>query len=145
MRMRIAQIAPPFESVPPSGYGGTERVVSVLTEELVRRGHEVTLFASGDACTAARLVAVAERALRLDPAVPDPYPHTLRPAGAGAGRDDAARPARPARLAGDLQCLPRGGARLDQRRAARPAAPGQLARHGLQRHRPGALPLPSRA
>jgi len=46
--MRIAQIAPPFQSVPPSGYGGTELVVSLVTEELVRRGHEVTLFASGD-------------------------------------------------------------------------------------------------
>ena len=46
--MRIAQVAPPFESVPPARYGGTERVVSTLTEELVRRGHEVTLFASGD-------------------------------------------------------------------------------------------------
>jgi glycosyltransferase involved in cell wall biosynthesis len=46
--MRIAQVAPPFESVPPARYGGTERVISTLTEELVRRGHEVTLFASGD-------------------------------------------------------------------------------------------------
>src|SRR5689334_21909645 len=70
--MRIAQVAPLFESVPPRLYGGTERVVSYLTEELVRLGHDVTLFASGDAETAARLVACAPRALRLDPAVKDP-------------------------------------------------------------------------
>src|SRR6188474_176472 len=61
--MRIAQIAPPFQSVPPAGYGGTERVVSLLTEELVRRGHEVTLFASGDSATAARLIPTVESAL----------------------------------------------------------------------------------
>jgi glycosyltransferase involved in cell wall biosynthesis len=65
--MRIAQVAPLFESVPPQGYGGTERVVSYLTEELVRRGHEVTLFASGDSRTAARLVPVSDRAARLEP------------------------------------------------------------------------------
>jgi hypothetical protein len=53
--MRIAQIAPLFESVPPKLYGGTERVVSVLTEELVSRGHDVTLVASGDSATAASL------------------------------------------------------------------------------------------
>jgi len=55
-----------YEPVPPPRYGGTERIVSYLTEELVRRGHDVTLFASGDSRTAARLVAVTERALRLD-------------------------------------------------------------------------------
>jgi glycosyltransferase involved in cell wall biosynthesis len=66
--MRIAQVAPLYEAVPPRLYGGTERVVSALTEELVRRGHDVTLFASGDSVTSARLVAVAERALRLDAA-----------------------------------------------------------------------------
>ncbi len=53
--MKIAQIAPLFESVPPKFYGGTERVVSYLTEELVALGHEVTLFASGDSVTRARL------------------------------------------------------------------------------------------
>jgi len=63
MPLRIAQLAPPFESVPPLAYGGTERVVSTLTEELVRRGHDVTLFASGDSHTSARLVPVVERAL----------------------------------------------------------------------------------
>ncbi len=66
--MRIAQAAPIHESVPPRLYGGTERVVSWLTEELVRRGHEVTLFASGDSRTAAKLVPVTERAQRLNPA-----------------------------------------------------------------------------
>ena len=64
--MRIAQVAPLYESVPPKYYGGTERVVSYLTEELVRQGHEVTLFASGDSETKARLVAACRRSLRLD-------------------------------------------------------------------------------
>jgi glycosyltransferase involved in cell wall biosynthesis len=61
--MRIAQIAPPFESVPPERYGGTERVIATLTDELVRRGHDVTLFASGDSKTTARLVPVVDEAL----------------------------------------------------------------------------------
>jgi glycosyltransferase involved in cell wall biosynthesis len=61
--MRIAQVAPPFERVPPRAYGGTERVISTLTEELVRRGHEVTLFASGDSLTTAELEPIVERAL----------------------------------------------------------------------------------
>jgi glycosyltransferase involved in cell wall biosynthesis len=61
--MRIAQLAPPFERVPPTCYGGTERVVATLTEELVRRGHEVTLFASGDSRTSARLHPVVDQAL----------------------------------------------------------------------------------
>jgi glycosyltransferase involved in cell wall biosynthesis len=73
--MRIAQIAPLFESVPPRLYGGTERVVSYLTEELVRQGHHVTLFASGDSMTSAELVPCTPRALRLDPAVRDGIPH----------------------------------------------------------------------
>jgi glycosyltransferase involved in cell wall biosynthesis len=67
--MRIAQIAPLWERVPPPTYGGTELVVSLLTEELVRRGHEVTLFASGDSITNAKLEAVHTRALRLDQSV----------------------------------------------------------------------------
>jgi len=76
--MRIAQIAPLHESVPPKFYGGTERVVSWLTEELVRRGHEVTLFASGDSHTQARLIPFGERALRLDPhAIDTVAPHIL--------------------------------------------------------------------
>jgi glycosyltransferase involved in cell wall biosynthesis len=61
--MRIAQVAPPFETVPPTRYGGTEFVVSTLTEELVRRGHDVTLFAAGDSSTTARLVPVIDQAL----------------------------------------------------------------------------------
>jgi glycosyltransferase involved in cell wall biosynthesis len=69
--MRIAQIAPLIEAVPPRLYGGTERVVSFLTEELVRLGHDVTLFATGDSVTAARLTAVWPRALRFDSSVRD--------------------------------------------------------------------------
>ncbi len=65
--MRIAQVSPLVESVPPKTYGGTERVVHYLTEELVRQGHDVTLYASGDTTTTARLIATRERALRLDP------------------------------------------------------------------------------
>jgi glycosyltransferase involved in cell wall biosynthesis len=68
--LRIAQVAPLHESVPPRLYGGTERVVSYLTEELVRQGHRVTLFASGDSITSADLVPGCERALRLDPRRP---------------------------------------------------------------------------
>lgn len=63
MVVRVAQVAPPFESVPPARYGGTERVVWTLTEELVRRGHQVTLFASGDSHTTARLVPVVDQSL----------------------------------------------------------------------------------
>lgn len=73
--MRIAQVAPLYESVPPQGYGGTERVVSYLTEELVRRGHEVTLFAAGDSVTNAELVPCCTRPLRTDPACKDPLAH----------------------------------------------------------------------
>lgn len=65
--MKIAQVAPLYESVPPKYYGGTERVVSYLTEELVNQGHEVTLFASGDSLSKARLVAPCQGALRLNP------------------------------------------------------------------------------
>ena len=73
--MRIAQIAPLYESVPPKTYGGTERVVSYLTEELVRMGHDVTLFASGDSVTSAQLVAGSDRSLRLDKNCIDPLAH----------------------------------------------------------------------
>jgi len=69
--MKIAQISPLAESVPPKLYGGTERVVSWLTEELVAQGHDVTLFASGDSQTSARLIPVTPQALRLDPTVKD--------------------------------------------------------------------------
>src|SRR5215510_5570954 len=75
--MKIAQISPLVESVPPQGYGGTERVVSYLTEELVAQGHDVTLFASADSVTRARLVSGAPRALRLDPSCTDPFAYHL--------------------------------------------------------------------
>jgi len=75
--MRIGVVSPLVESVPPILYGGTERVVSNLTEELVRRGHEVTLFASGDSRTSAKLMPCAPRALRLDPNAPDFVTATL--------------------------------------------------------------------
>jgi glycosyltransferase involved in cell wall biosynthesis len=75
--MRIAQIAPLAERCPPRLYGGTERIVSYLTEELVRQGHEVTLFASGDSRTAARLIRCSDIALRLNPLVKDPLPYHI--------------------------------------------------------------------
>jgi glycosyltransferase involved in cell wall biosynthesis len=76
--MRIAQVAPLHEAVPPALYGGTERVVSFLTEELVALGHDVTLFASGDSCTRAKLAPAWPRALRLDPGIRDTtVPHML--------------------------------------------------------------------
>jgi len=75
--MRIAQVAPLYESVPPKYYGGTERVVSYLTEELIRQGHEVTLFASGDSETKARLVAACRRSLRLDEECIDQMAHQI--------------------------------------------------------------------
>ena len=75
--MRIAQVSPLYESVPPKLYGGTERVVSFLTEALVDLGHDVTLFASGDSQTRARLVAGAPRALRLNRGCQDPIAHHL--------------------------------------------------------------------
>ncbi len=80
--MRIAQIAPLFEAVPPKLYGGSERVVSNLTEELVAMGHDVTLFASGDSVTAAKLDPPWPQALRLDP-------HDLPRSGCAAVREDA--------------------------------------------------------
>ena len=70
--MRIAQVAPLIESVPPKHYGGTERIVSYLTEELVRAGHEVTLFASGDSVTNARLIAPFRRSVRKNERCKDP-------------------------------------------------------------------------
>jgi glycosyltransferase involved in cell wall biosynthesis len=75
--MRIAQIAPLIESVPPRFYGGTERIASYVTEELVGLGHDVTLFASGDSMTSAKLVSCAPTALRLDPKIKDPIPYYM--------------------------------------------------------------------
>jgi glycosyltransferase involved in cell wall biosynthesis len=76
-KMKIAQIAPLAESVPPRMYGGTERIVSYLTEELVKMGHEVTLFASGDSMTSAELASCATQALRLDPSIKDVIPYYM--------------------------------------------------------------------
>src|SRR6185312_8687604 len=77
--MKIAQVAPLFESVPPKLYGGSERVVSYLTEEFVRQGHDVTLFASGDSKTAAKLRPICSRALRLEGRnIIDPLAHHIR-------------------------------------------------------------------
>ena len=75
--MRIAQIAPLIESVPPKLYGGTERIASYLTEELVKQGHEVTLFASGNSITAAKLVPCTRTALRLDSKVRHSIPYYM--------------------------------------------------------------------
>jgi len=75
--MKIAQIAPLIESVPPRLYGGTERIVSYLSDELVAQGHQVTLFASGDSTTAATLVPCVRQALRLDASVRDPIPYYM--------------------------------------------------------------------
>jgi glycosyltransferase involved in cell wall biosynthesis len=76
--MRIAQVAPLFESVPPQLYGGTERIVHYLTEELVSLGHDVTLYASGDSHTSARLVSACARSLRLDESSIDDVPHHIK-------------------------------------------------------------------
>jgi hypothetical protein len=75
--MKIAQIAPLMESVPPRLYGGTERVVSYLTDELVNMGHDVTLFASGDSVSSANVVRCVPTALRLDANVSDPIPYYM--------------------------------------------------------------------
>ncbi|OWO92271.1 glycosyl transferase [Rhizobium esperanzae] len=75
--MKIAQIAPLTESVPPKRYGGTERIVSFLCDELVAKNHEVTLFASGDSVTSAKLIPCSDAALRLNPAVKDQLPHHI--------------------------------------------------------------------
>ena len=76
-RLRIAQVAPLYESVPPQLYGGTERVVSWLTEELVGLGHDVTLFASGDSRTSGHLVPVCPTPLWRDPDVREMLPRTF--------------------------------------------------------------------
>jgi glycosyltransferase involved in cell wall biosynthesis len=73
--MKIAQVAPLYESVPPKNYGGTERIVSYLTEELVGQGHQVTLFASGDSITKAELISPCGRSLRLDDSCLDAFPY----------------------------------------------------------------------
>ncbi len=75
--LRIAQVAPPFEAVPPLAYGGTERIVGTLVTELTRRGHDVTLFASGDSTAPARLVPVVPRALRALGLSTEPGPYLI--------------------------------------------------------------------
>jgi len=75
--LRIGVVSPLFESVPPKFYGGTERIVSYLTEELVEQGHEVTLFASGDSQTSANLRPMSTRGLRMDPECRDPLSHHI--------------------------------------------------------------------
>ena len=75
--MRIAQVSPLYESVPPKLYGGTERIVSYVTEELVKQGHDVTLFASGDSETSADLVAICSESLRLADGVIDQMAHHI--------------------------------------------------------------------
>ena len=75
--MKIAQVAPLAESVPPRLYGGTERIVSYLTEELVRQGHDVTLFASGDSETSAELHPIVDTAMRFNPTVRDTQIYSL--------------------------------------------------------------------
>lgn len=76
--MRIAQVSPLFERVPPVTYGGTERVVAYLTDALVTAGHEVTLVASGDSSTRARLISATPRSLRLEESCVDPLAHHIR-------------------------------------------------------------------
>lgn len=75
--MKIAQVAPLYEAVPPKMYGGTERIVSHLTEELVRQGHQVTLFAAGDSITTARLIPICRQGLRMDTACIDPITYHI--------------------------------------------------------------------
>ncbi len=99
--MKIAQVAPLWESVPPVLYGGTERVVSFITEELVRQGHEVTLFASGDSITSARLVPMCPEALRLSKVITNydaPLITMLEKAFSSAGEFDI--------IHSHLECLP---------------------------------------
>ena len=171
--MRIAQVAPLIESVPPKLYGGTERVVAYLTEELVRQGHDVTLFASGDSRTPARLVpcsrdGAAARPRRCATRCPTPCCSSRRCAGGPTEFDVAALPHRlpalpavPRRsptptvttlhgrldlpdLHAALPRVPRRAAGLDLATpSARPMPPVQLGRH--RPPRPAARPLPLRA
>ena len=152
--MRIAQIAPLTEAIPPKLYGGTERVVSWLTEELVALGHDVTLFASGDLQTTANLEPMWPRALRLDNSVRDPmalhmamleqvrqragefdilhfhldyFPFSRVLAPGHALHHHDARPARPARAPDGVQCLRLGAGHLDFRLPTPAIAAGALA------------------
>ena len=156
--MRIAQVAPLTEAVPPKLYGGTERVVHWLTEELVALGHDVTLFASGDSQTSAKLEATWPKALRLDGSVRDPnalhmvmlervrqkcddeefdflhfhldyYPFSLFCAAADAVPDHPARQARSAGASAGVHHLFIDSGDFDLERAAAAGAAGQLGPH----------------
>ena len=156
--MRIAQVAPLTEAVPPKLYGGTERVVHWLTEELVALGNDVTLFASGDSQTSAKLDATWPKALRLDGSVRDPnalhmvmlervrqkcddeefdflhfhldyYPFSLFSRQPTPFRDHPARPARSARASAGVHDLLHGSGDFDLERAAASGAAGQLGPH----------------
>ena len=158
--MKIAQIAPLMESIPPRLYGGSERVVSYLTEELVAQGHDVTLFASGQSITAAKLVPCCAQPLRLNSAVQRRHPLLHADARQGSqhgvrvrhpafphrpvplpdlprdGAPDGHHPARPpgsARPPPSLSRLSRHAAGLDLERAARADPRRELRRHRLSR------------
>ena len=161
--MKIAQIAPLMESIPPRLYGGSERVVSYLTEELVAQGHDVTLFASGQSITSAKLVPCCAQPLRLNPAVRDIIPYymlmldkvrsmasefdilhfhidqfqfpDLQRDGAADG-DDPARPPGPAGSASPLSRLPGHAAGVDLELAAVADPRRQLRGHHLSRPAP---------
>ena len=170
--MRIAQVAPLQEAVPPRFYGGTERVVSYLTENLVQLGHDVTLFASGDSETRARLVPICQQALRLDPDCQNPVPYEILGSGSRhpGGRRLRRHPfprglfapamdpactvrhghyhawsARPARSRTALSRVRRRAVGLDLGCPERTDAVGKLARHGVPRSARRPLSLPSRA
>src|SRR5215470_7060952 len=156
--MRIAQVAPLYESVPPKYYGGTERVVSYLTEELFREGHDVTLFASGDSQTDALLRGPCDQALRLNRACKDPLPYHLVMlnqvariadtfdiihfhidflhfpvfrASLGQDVDDNAWPPRSARSAATISRISDDAARLDLECPTDAFAHGKLVRHRI--------------
>ena len=156
--MRIAQVAPLHESVPPKHYGGTERIVSHLTEELVRGGHEVTLFGSGDSVTGARLIAPCPRSLRKNERCKDPVArevilidhvvehaqefdlihfHSSLPSfcylssPARSTCDDFARASRYPGPGSSLSAVSRCAGHLDFQRAARSLTMGKLAGHHL--------------
>ena len=155
--MRIAQISPLMEAMPPKLYGGTERVVSWLTEELVAMGHDVTLFASGDSVTSAKLAPMRDQAIRLDPSVRDPFalhyrmieqvyrrkdefdilhshldyfPLSLLMPAERAVFDNVARAARFAGLCRDFLHVPSGAVRVDLQQPAAAGAAFELAAHG---------------
>ena len=122
--MRIAQVAPLYEAVPPRLYGGTERIVAHLTDALVELGHEVTLFASADARTSAKLVPVRDQAIRLDPAPAEVRPRrppldAARAAPAGGRVRRPPLPRRPASTSRSSRSI----AAPDRDHAARPARP----------------------